>query len=64
MILLLNGRAALLAFLFFLIPGFPKDYLCFILGLSQMPLRVFLIICSIGRHAWDLLVDAAGGKCL
>ena len=43
---IIERQGVLIAFLLFLIPGFPKDYLCFILGLSKMPLQVFLIICK------------------
>jgi uncharacterized membrane protein YdjX (TVP38/TMEM64 family) len=38
-----------IAFLLFLIPGFPKDYLCYILGLGHMDLKTFLIISTVGR---------------
>jgi uncharacterized membrane protein YdjX (TVP38/TMEM64 family) len=43
-------------------PGFPKDYLCFILGLSQMPLRVFLIICTIGRIPGTFMLTLQGAN--
>jgi len=36
-------------FVLFLFPGFPKDYLCYLLGLSRMKLRTFLIVSIIGR---------------
>ncbi len=59
---IIERQGALLAFLFFLIPGFPKDYLCFILGLSQMPLRVFLIIVTIGRIPGTFLLTLQGAN--
>jgi uncharacterized membrane protein YdjX (TVP38/TMEM64 family) len=59
---IIERQGVMLAFLFFLIPGFPKDYLCFILGLSQMPLRVFLIICSIGRIPGTFLLTLQGAN--
>ena len=59
---IIERQGALLAFLFFLIPGFPKDYLCFILGLSQMPLRVFLIINTIGRMPGTFLLTLQGAN--
>jgi uncharacterized membrane protein YdjX (TVP38/TMEM64 family) len=46
---LMARRGTWIAFLFFLIPGFPKDYLCYILGLSHMDLKTFLIISTAGR---------------
>jgi uncharacterized membrane protein YdjX (TVP38/TMEM64 family) len=58
----IERQGALLAFLFFLIPGFPKDYLSFILGLSQMPLRVFLVINTIGRMPGTFLLTLQGAN--
>ncbi len=45
----------------FLIPGFPKDVLCFILGMSPMPFVVFLVITTFGRMpgTWWLSVQGA-----
>src|SRR5262249_38062641 len=34
-------------FLLFLLPGFPKDYLCYLLGLSRLRLSTFLIISTL-----------------
>jgi uncharacterized membrane protein YdjX (TVP38/TMEM64 family) len=59
---IIERQGALLAFLLFLIPGFPKDYLCFILGLSQMPLQVFLIISTIGRIPGTFLLTLQGAN--
>jgi uncharacterized membrane protein YdjX (TVP38/TMEM64 family) len=59
---IIERQGALIAFLFFLIPGFPKDYLCFILGLSKMPLRVFLVINIIGRMPGTFLLTLQGAN--
>ena len=59
---IIERQGALLAFFFFLVPGFPKDYLCFILGLSQMPLQVFLIISTIGRIPGTFLLTLQGAN--
>lgn len=59
---IIERQGALIAFLFFLIPGFPKDYLCFILGLSKMPLRIFLIINIIGRMPGTFLLTLQGAN--
>jgi len=37
---LTTGTGATLCFLLFLIPGFPKDVLCYLLGLSRMRLTI------------------------
>jgi uncharacterized membrane protein YdjX (TVP38/TMEM64 family) len=59
---LMEHQGALVAFILFLIPGFPKDYLCFILGLSPMDLRVFLVICIIGRIPGTLMLTLQGAE--
>ena len=59
---IIERQGVLLSFLLFLIPGFPKDYLCFILGLSQMPLRVFLIISTIGRLPGTFILTLQGAN--
>ncbi len=50
----------LISFILFLIPGFPKDYLSYLLGLSPMPLRAFLVISTVGRLPGTWLLSAAG----
>lgn len=51
----------LVTLLFFLIPGFPKDYLCFLLGVSPIPFGTFLIISTFGRlpGTWFLSIQGA-----
>lgn len=44
-----SPRATLTFFLFFLIPGIPKDVLCYVAGLSRMRLGMFLVIATVGR---------------
>ena len=53
---LMEHQGALVAFFLFVVPGFPKDYLCFILGLSQMPLKLFLVISTVGRLPGTLML--------
>ena len=45
---LIGHEGVILSFLLFLIPGFPKDALCYILGLTPMHLGIFLFISTIG----------------
>jgi uncharacterized membrane protein YdjX (TVP38/TMEM64 family) len=59
---LMERQGALISFILFLLPGFPKDYLCFILGLSRMPLKLFLLICIVGRIPGTLLLTLQGAK--
>lgn len=44
-----SPRATITFFLFFLIPGIPKDILCYVAGLSRMRLAVFMVISTVGR---------------
>jgi uncharacterized membrane protein YdjX (TVP38/TMEM64 family) len=59
---LMERQGALIAFILFLIPGFPKDYLSFILGLSPMDIRVFLVISTIGRIPGTLMLTLQGAQ--
>lgn len=44
-----SPRARLSFFLFFLIPGIPKDILCYAAGLSSLKLPGFLLFSTLGR---------------
>lgn len=59
---LMERQGAVVSFFLFLIPGFPKDYLCFILGLSPMNFRVFLVICLLGRVPGTLMLTLQGAQ--
>jgi uncharacterized membrane protein YdjX (TVP38/TMEM64 family) len=58
--LLKHRKAAFLVFLLFLIPGFPKDYLCYILGLGPMNTKEFLVISTAGRFSGTVLLTMGG----
>lgn len=57
---LLHHKGAFLVFLLFLIPGFPKDLLCYILGLGHLSTREFLIISTLGRFMGTVLLTFGG----
>ena len=57
---LLHHKGAFLVFVLFLIPGFPKDILCYILGLGHLSTREFLIISTVGRFAGTVLLTVGG----
>ena len=52
----------MICFLLFLVPGFPKDYLCYLLGLSRMKLGTFLIVSIVGRIPGTYLLTVQGAK--
>ena len=57
---LLHHKGAFLVFLLFLIPGFPKDYLCYILGLGHLTTLEFLAIATTGRLFGTMLLTLGG----
>jgi len=59
---LIGHEGLILSLLLFLIPGFPKDALCYILGLTPMHLGAFLIISTIGRIPGTLMATLQGAK--
>jgi uncharacterized membrane protein YdjX (TVP38/TMEM64 family) len=56
----MKHKGLFLAFLMFLIPGFPKDILCYILGLGHMGQRDFLIVSTTGRLLGTTLLTIGG----
>jgi uncharacterized membrane protein YdjX (TVP38/TMEM64 family) len=57
---LLHHKGAFLVFVLFLIPGFPKDLLCYIIGLGHLSTREFLIISTVGRFGGTVLLTLGG----
>jgi uncharacterized membrane protein YdjX (TVP38/TMEM64 family) len=46
----------------FLIPGFPKDYLCFLLGVSPLQFGMFFMVSTFGRMPGTWLLSVQGAK--
>ncbi len=57
---LLQRQGVLVVFLMFLIPGFPKDYLCLLLGLSTLSPKLFILLVGVGRMPGTLLLSVKG----
>ncbi|MGD8267309.1 MAG: VTT domain-containing protein [Desulfobacterales bacterium] len=53
-------QAVLVIFLLFVFPGFPKDYLCLFLGITTLPLKLFLIMAFVGRMPGTLMLSLQG----
>ncbi len=49
-------------FVLFLFPGFPKDSLSYLLGLSLMPFKVFLFIATVARMPGTLMLSIQGAE--
>ena len=56
----MEHQGILVFFLFFLIPGFPKDYLCYIMGVSRIPVWTFIAISAAGRLFGTMMLSITG----
>ena len=56
----MEHKGLTVSFLLFLIPGFPKDYLCYIMGVSRIPALSFILISTIGRFFGTLMLSITG----
>ena len=57
---LTHRKGILVALAFFTIPGFPKDILSYILGLSPMSFITFLLVSSLGRIPGTIMLSYSG----
>ena len=57
---LMEHRGVWISFFLFLIPGFPKDLFCYILGTSHMSFGTFLVISTLGRLFGTVLLSISG----
>ncbi len=57
---LTERKGSMIALVLFTLPGFPKDFLCYILGLSPMGFFQFLAVCTIGRIPGTILLSYSG----
>jgi uncharacterized membrane protein YdjX (TVP38/TMEM64 family) len=58
----MEHKGILVSLLLFLIPGFPKDYLCYIVGVSRMPTWIFLVVCTVGRLFGTTMLSLTGSS--
>ncbi|MBU4371166.1 MAG: TVP38/TMEM64 family protein [Proteobacteria bacterium] len=56
----MEHRGIPITFILFLIPGFPKDALSYIVGLSHMRTTTFLILCTAGRLMGTIMLSVSG----
>jgi len=56
----MEHRGIPVTFILFLIPGFPKDALSYIVGLSHMKTTTFLILCTAGRLLGTVMLSVSG----
>ncbi len=58
-----NKRREALLILLFVIPGTPKDLLCYFAGLTNIKTRTWLLVCSMGRIP-SIITSTIGGDAL
>lgn len=56
----MEHRGKLITFILFLIPGFPKDALSYMVGLSHMKTTTFLAISTVGRLLGTFMLSVSG----
>jgi uncharacterized membrane protein YdjX (TVP38/TMEM64 family) len=56
----MEHQGILISSLLFLIPGFPKDYLCYIMGVSHIPVWTFIVVSTFGRLFGTMMLSITG----
>jgi len=46
---ILEAEGAVICFILYLIPGFPKDIISYLFGISPMPFWIFAVVSTVGR---------------
>ena len=61
---IIKRQGVIAVFILFVFPGFPKDALCFFLGFSAIPIKLFMILASIGRMPGTFMLSLQGSLLL
>jgi len=59
---IVEAEGAIICFILFLIPGLPKDMVCYLFGMSPMPLWVFTLVSGLGRIPGTWVLSAQGAR--
>jgi uncharacterized membrane protein YdjX (TVP38/TMEM64 family) len=57
---IVEAEGAILCFIIYLIPGLPKDIICYLFGISPMPLWLFTVVSTLGRVPGTWWLSASG----
>lgn len=57
---LAKDSGAMVCFVLFAFPGFPKDALCYLLGVSRMSFGTFMVVSTIGRIPGTYILSLQG----
>jgi len=58
----MEQRGPLVSFILFLIPGFPKAALCYVIGLSRMNIWIFILVSTAGRLFGIISLSVSGSS--
>jgi len=56
----LARQGIIVLLIFFIFPGFPKDYLCLFLGVTALPFDIFILLAAFGRMPGTLMLSLQG----
>ena len=59
---IVEAEGTILCFIIYLIPGLPKDIVCYLFGLSPMPFWVFAVVSTLGRIPGTWVLSAQGSN--
>jgi uncharacterized membrane protein YdjX (TVP38/TMEM64 family) len=57
---IVEAEGSILCFIIYLIPGLPKDIICYLFGISPMPLWLFALLSGLGRMPGTWVLSAQG----
>jgi len=57
---IIEAEGIALCFLIYLIPGLPKDMICYLFGMSPMPVWIFTLVSTVGRMPDTWVLSAQG----
>lgn len=57
---IVEAEGTILCFIIYLIPGLPKDIVCYLFGISPMPFWVFAVASTLGRIPGTWVLSAQG----
>lgn len=60
--MIVRRQGIIILFLLFVFPGFPKDYLSLLLGISSIPFKAFIIVASFGRMPGTYALSLQGAS--
>lgn len=59
---ILEAEGAILCFILYLIPGFPKDIISYLFGISPMPFWIFALVSTLGRLPGTWIASYFGAR--